>query len=126
MTSPPDDNTPETGWAGPYFSVRFDAFDVRFRPHPNEKLADVSNVDAEVRLPDGSRWSATIVTSAEVERLMDHWTDTGEATGGRYFWSSDALIVQDPGVVPMAKVIAGLVDTGELRQIFKQLDPPDR
>ncbi len=67
----------------------------------------------EVRLTgDGSRWRATVFTLAEVERLMERWSRTDEALGGRYFWCSDGLIVRDPGIDNMALVLAGLLDSG--------------
>ncbi|MEU2799404.1 hypothetical protein ACFXOR_21355 [Streptomyces sp. NPDC059164] len=42
--------------------------------------------------------------------------------GGRYFWSSDGLIVQGPGIDIMAQVIAGLLDSGEFEQVLQRLD----
>ncbi|WTZ69292.1 hypothetical protein OG322_12335 [Streptomyces sp. NBC_01260] len=89
-----------------------------------ETLDEVCNVDVEVRLPDGSRWSATIFTVAEVERLMARWSSTGEALNGRYFRCSDGLIVKEPGVMPMAEVIVGLLDSGDLQQVLQRLDDP--
>ncbi|WP_312867087.1 hypothetical protein [Streptomyces zagrosensis] len=107
---------------GAYYRVRAGALEMLFLPGPNEALDEVCNVDAEVRLPDGSRWSATIFTVAEVERLMTRWVGTGEALSGRYFWCSGELIVKEPGVIPMAKVIMGLLDNGEFHRILQQLD----
>lgn len=80
------------------------------------------NVDVEVRLPDGSRWSATVFTLAEVDRLMKSWAGSGEALGGRYFWCSDGLIVRAPGIESMSGVIAGLLDSGEFSQFLQRLD----
>ena len=81
------------------------------------------NVDVEVRLAaDGSRWSATVFTLAEVERLMDRWSQTGEELGGRFFWCSDGLIVRDPGIGNMTQVLAGLLDAGDFTQILQRLD----
>nr|WP_267717253.1 hypothetical protein [Streptomyces sp. CoH17] len=86
-------------------------------------LDDVCNVDVEVRLVDGgSRWSATVFTVAEVERLMDKGVQTGEDLGGRYFWCSDGLIVREPGIDNMTQVIAGLLDSGEFEQVLQRLD----
>ncbi|MFD3780325.1 hypothetical protein [Streptomyces sp. NPDC058612] len=93
-----------------------------FLPDPDEALDEVCNVDAEIRLPDGSRWSTTIFTVADVERLMARWARTGEALNGRYFWCSDGLIVKEPGLMPMAEVIIGLLDNGEFRQVLQRLD----
>ncbi|MEU9013354.1 hypothetical protein AB0D12_27060 [Streptomyces sp. NPDC048479] len=87
-------------------------------------LDEVCNVDVEVRLPDGSCWSATVFTVAEVERLMDRWFSRGEALNGRYFWCSDGLIVKEAGITSMAEVIVGLLDNGEFRQVLQRLDDP--
>ncbi|MEV0774633.1 hypothetical protein ACIBLA_35330 [Streptomyces sp. NPDC050433] len=118
-----EDNAPlSASWDGAYYRVRAGALEMFFLPGPDKALDEVCNVDAEVLLPDGSRWSATIFTVAEVERLMTRWTDTGEALNGRYFWCSDGLIVKEPGVLPMAKVIMGLLDNGEFHQVLQRLD----
>ncbi|TXL84518.1 hypothetical protein [Streptomyces sp. IB2014 016-6] len=118
-----EDNAPlSAGWDGAYYRVRAGALEMLFLPDPNEALDEVCNVDAEVRLPDGSRWSATIFTVAEVERLMTRWAGTGEALNGRYFWCSDGLIVKEPGVLPMAKVVMALLDNGEFHQALQRLD----
>jgi hypothetical protein len=64
---------------GPYYRVRADGFNASFLPNPDEVLDEVCNVDAEAHLPDGSRWSATIFTVAEVGRLMKQWEETPHA-----------------------------------------------
>ncbi len=112
----------ERGWDGPWYRVRAEAFEASFLPSPDEDLDAVCNVDAEVRLVDGSRWSATVFTVAEVERLMETWKQTGEALDGGYFWCSDGLIVREPGIDSMTQVIAGLLDSGEFAQILHRLD----
>ena len=113
----------EGGWDGPWYRVRTEAFEASFLPSsPDEDLDVVCNVDAEVRLLDGSRWSATVFTIAEVERLMETWTRSGEALGGRYFWCSDGLIVREPGIDSITRVIAGLLDSGEFAQILQRLE----
>lgn len=111
-------------WDGAYYRVRSRELEMYFLPDPDEPLDEVCNVDVEVHLTDGSRWSATLFTVAEVERLMGHWARTGEALGGRYFWCSDGLIVDKPGIPSMAEVIAGLLDSGEFRQVFGRLENP--
>ncbi|MCX4458571.1 hypothetical protein OOK58_42430 [Streptomyces sp. NBC_01728] len=112
----------ERGWDGPWYRVRADAFEASFLPSSGEELDLVCNVDVFVDLEDGSRWSATVFTVAEVERLMKTWAGTDEALGGRYFWVSDGLIVRDPGIDNMTQVIAGLIETDELSGIFQRLD----
>lgn len=112
----------EQGWDAPWYRVRTEAFEASFLPSPDEDLDSVCNVDVFVDLQDGSRWTATVFTVAEVERLMEVWAESGEALGGRYFWVSDGLIVRDPGVNSMSQVIAGLIETDEFSTVFQRLE----
>ncbi|MFJ8825507.1 hypothetical protein ACIREE_27525 [Streptomyces sp. NPDC102467] len=117
----PDLAVGEAGWDGPYYRVRTKDFEALFLPDPDEELDAVCNVDAEVHLPDGSRWSATIFTLAEVDRLMQHWQDTGEAAGGRCFWCMDGLLVRTPGITSIVEVIATLLATDQFTGPFHRL-----
>ncbi|MEL5961183.1 hypothetical protein AADR41_41605 [Streptomyces sp. CLV115] len=113
----------EQGWDGPWYRVRTDRFVASFLPGAGEDPDTVCNVDVEVRLTaDNSRWSATVFTLAEVERLMERWSRTGEELGGRYFWCSDGLIVRDAGIGSMTEVLVGLLDSGDLTGILRRLD----
>ncbi|MEV8092466.1 hypothetical protein [Streptomyces nigra] len=113
----------EQGWDGPFYRVRTDRFEASFVPNAGEPLDTICNVDVEVRLAaDGSRWSATVFTLAEVARIMDRWSRTGEALDGRYFWCSDGLIVREPGIDNMTQVLAGLLDDGEFTDVLQRLD----
>ncbi|MFC8722601.1 hypothetical protein [Kitasatospora sp. NPDC057198] len=113
----------EQGWDGPFYRVRTDRFEALFVPDPGEEPDAVCNVDVEVRLTaDGSRWSATVFTLAEVGRIMDRWSRTGEALGGRYFRCSDGLVVRDPGIDSMTRVLAGLLDDGGFTRVLRRLD----
>ncbi|MFI1884394.1 hypothetical protein [Streptomyces jumonjinensis] len=110
----------ERGWDEPWYRVRVEGFEASFLPSDGEDLGEVCNVDVFVTLKDGSRWTATVFTVAEVERLMKLWAGTDEALGGRYFWVSDGLIVRDPGIDSMTGVIAGLIENGEFSEIFQR------
>ncbi|MFH9354953.1 hypothetical protein [Kitasatospora sp. NPDC017646] len=125
MTTTTSQLQTDAGWDGPYYRARAEGFEALFLPSPDEVLDEVCNVDVEVRLPDGSRWSATIFTLAEVDRLMKGWEDTGEAADGRYFWCSDGLIVQGPGIQGMVSVIAKLLASGEFDGAFHRLPDPE-
>ncbi|MFJ5279650.1 hypothetical protein [Streptomyces parvulus] len=109
----------ERGWDEPWYRVRVEGFEASFLPSDGEDLDEVCNVDVFVTLEGGSRWTATVFTVAEVERLMKLWAGTDEALGGRYFWASDGLIVRDPGIDSMTGVIAGLIENGEFSEIFQ-------
>ncbi|WP_024759774.1 hypothetical protein [Streptomyces exfoliatus] len=111
----------ERGWDEPWYRIRMADFHASFLPSDGEDLDEVCNVDVFVTLKDGSRWTATVFTVAEVERLMKLWVGTDEALGGRYFWVSDGLIVRDPGIDNMTDVIAGLIENGEFSEIFQRL-----
>ncbi|MGW3655914.1 hypothetical protein ACWD6R_09445 [Streptomyces sp. NPDC005151] len=117
-----DKPVPAAGWDGAYYRIRTEDFEALFLPGPEEVPDEVCNIDAEVRPPDGSRWSATIFTVAEAGRLMKRWEETGEAAGGRCFWCSDGLIVRDPGIRGMVSVIAELLASGEFDGAFHRLD----
>ncbi|MFJ8599093.1 hypothetical protein ACIREM_10245 [Streptomyces shenzhenensis] len=115
----------DAGWDGPYYHARAEGFEALFLPSPDEALDEVCNVDVEVHLPDGFRWSATIFTLAEVDRLMRRWEETGEAARGRCFWCSDGLIVRSPGIQGMVGVIAKLLASGEFDGAFHRLADPE-
>ncbi|WP_432056223.1 hypothetical protein [Streptomyces sp. bgisy022] len=117
------DRASEQGWDEPWYRVRTDRFEASFLPSAGEDLDAVCNVDVEVRLAaDGSRWSATMFTRAEVEPLMKRWSQTEEDLGGRYFWCSDGLIVRDAGIDNMTQVLAGLLDAGDFTRVLQRLD----
>jgi hypothetical protein len=115
-------STKPGSWNGPWSRVHTDQFEAAFLPNVGEDLEAVDNVDVFVDLPDGSRWSATIITLAQVEILMNRWATSGEALGGHYFWCSDGLIVRDPGISNMTRVLTGLIENGEFTQILHRLD----
>ncbi|MFF7945909.1 hypothetical protein [Streptomyces griseorubiginosus] len=113
----------EGSWDEPWYRVRTDRFVASFLPNVGEALEDVCNVDVEVRLTaDGSRWSATVFTLDAVQRIMEKGARTGEDLDGSFFWCSDGLIVREPGVDNMARVLVGLLDTGDFECILQRLD----
>jgi hypothetical protein len=112
----------DSWWDGPWYRVCGEGFEASFLPDADEDLESVCNVDVFVRLPDGSQWSATVCTVAEVARLMDRWRGTGEALNGGYYWCSDGLIVREPGVSAMVGVIAGLLESGVFNEVMSRID----
>ncbi|MEV5239579.1 hypothetical protein AB0K89_10770 [Streptomyces cinnamoneus] len=115
-------STSPGSWDGPWYRVHTEQFEAAFLLDAGEDPEAADNVDVFVDLKDGSRWSATIITLAQVEILMKRWAASGEALGGRYFWCSDGLIVRDAGISNMTQVLAGLIETGEFTQILERLD----
>ena len=109
-------------WDGPWYRVRTEHFEAAFLPNAGEDLEVVDNVDVFVDLKDRSRWSAIIITLGQVEAVMARWVESGEALGGRYFWCSDGLIVRDPGISNMTRVLTGLIESDAFTQILHRLD----
>lgn len=107
----------------PWHKVVNEGFRAMFFVGLDQDPDTACNVDVEIVLPDGSRWAATLITIAEIRRLMTTWRDRdrGPAFGGRYFWCPDALIVREPGVANMAGVIAMLLRAPDFTDMFRRL-----
>ncbi|MFF7878367.1 hypothetical protein [Streptomyces sp. SH5] len=114
--------TPSGSWDEPWYRVHTEHFEAAFLPDADEDLDAVNDIDVEVRLRDGSRWSAIMCTVGHVETLMERWAASGEALGGLYFWCADGLIVRDAGISNMIQVLTGLVENGEFTQILQRLE----
>src|SRR4051794_95519 len=69
----------------------------------------VSNVDVELIDAHGARWSATVLTVGEIQRLMRLYRSTGECSGGAYFRVPDLLILDEPTLTALVSVIEELV-----------------
>jgi hypothetical protein len=110
-------------WDGPFYRVGRAGYEICFVPGAGEDLGEVCNVDLWVTFADGDRWSATAFTHDEVLRLMDHWRNTGECLNGSYFFCWDGLIVRDPGIPAMVRVIDDLVATGDYTSALRPLGP---
>jgi len=72
----------------------------------------VSNADGWVVIPGRGRWSATFLTLAELNMLMDRWHQTGEYLSGAYFICPDLILLREPGVSAMLSAVRDLVSTG--------------
>lgn len=107
----------------PFPTVQFDGAEVVFMLGANDDPATVENMDVEVVLGDGSRWSATFLTLAEIRRVMDRWAQTGECLNGTYFQCTDLVIFEHGGIEAATDLVRRLVESGEIRDAFVQLDP---
>lgn len=81
----------------------------------------VVNADVELTEPDGRRWSATVLTLAEVERLMSAWASSGDCQGGAFFRVPDLIILRDPERESVVRVFSELHRTGEHRSEMSTL-----
>ncbi|MFD7066010.1 hypothetical protein ACFV97_02100 [Streptomyces sp. NPDC059913] len=109
-------------WDGPFYRFKRDGYEIVFVPSAGEDLDEVCDVDMWVVRDDGERWSGTVVTLDQVRRLMDLHREAGEPEGD-YWWYWDGLIVREPGLASMAKVIDGLVATGDYETVLRHVGP---
>ncbi len=77
-----------------------------------------ANADVAVTFADGSRWFATVFTYRNVLTLTERWRRTGESFGGRYFWTSDLLLLDELSRARIEEVIAHTLANGEFAAIF--------
>jgi hypothetical protein len=82
-----------------------------------------NNVDVEVRLADGSRWSATFFTLANVQSLFEKYRTTGECRNGLYFFAVDMILVERLDEETIRETTDALLESGELNDAFGLLDP---
>ncbi|MFH8450548.1 hypothetical protein ACH4CD_15030 [Streptomyces fungicidicus] len=112
-------------WDGAFYRVQRDDYEICFVPDAGVPLAEIDDVDMWVTFDSGERWSGTIHTLDVVRRRMDHWRQTGECLGGRYFYVWDGLIVRDRGIPGMVDVVDDLVRNGDYSSVFRDVGPED-
>lgn len=96
----------------PFHIIHEPDFTALFMLGADDIAETVENVDAELTLGNGTRWSATFMTPEEISRIMDRWSRTGEYAGGAYFQCPDLVIVPRGGISTMLAALRAIVDTG--------------
>lgn len=81
----------------------------------------IDNVDVEVILDDGSRWSGSFLTLSAIDEIMRRREGTGEALSGTFFQCHDAVIVRRAGVPAMLEVVKGMVTHGMIQNRLVRL-----
>ncbi|MGW2421913.1 hypothetical protein ACWC0C_22115 [Streptomyces sp. NPDC001709] len=87
--------------------VRKAGFSAYFLLGAAEEAAVVDDADAWVRLPDGSRWSATLMTPDAIGAVLRRWTATGVFSPARISSS-----FPKPGVPAMTAALREIVAQG--------------
>ena len=108
--------------SSPFHVVETPQFKALFMLGADDRVETVENVDAEVTLPDGSRWSATLMTLLEIERIMMHWAESGENRSGAYFQCSDLVIVRTAGIPGMIQALEAVIENGGPQGILGDLN----
>jgi hypothetical protein len=86
--------------------------EVIFMLGDDDDKESVENVDAEIVLANGSRWSVTFLTLDEIGRIMARWAHSGESKSGAYFRVPDLVISKKPGIGNMMAAVEDLIDHG--------------
>ena len=96
----------------PLYRVENQQFSALFMLGAEDDRETVENVDAELVLPDGTRWSATFMTLRAISQVMNRWKETGECSGGSYFQCPDLVIISEGGLAAMLDSFKGIIDSG--------------
>lgn len=105
----------------PLYEVSRDQFEAVFMLGAADDVNFVENVDVQVTMKDGTRWSATFMSMREIQRVMDRWSVSGECAGDSYFQCPDLVIIRDPGVPAMVRVLEDALAEGDPRSILVPL-----
>ncbi|TWD81836.1 hypothetical protein FB561_2960 [Kribbella amoyensis] len=76
------------------------------------EVDEASNLDLFLTLADGSRWSATVLTLADLEAIWKRWEVSGECLSGRYFHCPDLLLVREAGIDSICEVLEDILANG--------------
>src|ERR1700730_16199631 len=82
--------------------------------------------DATIVLPDGARRYATFMTLGAVAAVMERRQRSGECLSGQYFWCSDLIIIQQPGIPGMVEAVRDLIANGDLTGACGLLESDDK
>jgi hypothetical protein len=83
------------------------------------------NTNVIVTFADRSRWVATFFSYANIATLVTNYRQSGENLGGKYFWSSDMILVDEVSHKRIEQVIAHLLHEGNFTRMFTRLDDAD-
>lgn len=87
---------------------------------PSEWNHHDGNTDVFVTFTDGTRWGATLVTYTNVGSLTEKYRQSGESLSGKYFWTTDMVLVDEISRERIEEVVQHLLDCGDFKQIFAQ------
>ncbi|MFT2016423.1 hypothetical protein ACMA1D_11350 [Streptomyces sp. 796.1] len=94
------------------YRVENQQFSALFMLGAEDDKETVENVDAELSLLDGTRWSATFMALRAIEQVMNRWQGSGECASGAYFQCSDLVIIPEGGLAAMLDSFKGIIDSG--------------
>lgn len=78
------------------------------------------NTDVIVEFKSGTRWIASFFTYSNISRIVEKNRSTGECLCGKYYWSSDMVLVDEVSRERIKEVINHLISEGEFEAIFSR------
>ncbi len=81
------------------------------------------NTDVVAELYDGTRWVATFFTFRNIVTLSSKNAETGECLGGKYFWASDLILIDEMTRERIWQVLEDLIETGEFESALNLIEP---
>lgn len=79
------------------------------------------NTDVIVKFQDETEWIASFFTYANINKLIEKNKTTGECLGGRYFWSSDMILIDEISREAIEEVIKDLIKENCFESIFTRI-----
>ena len=110
---------------GPFCLVEQERFVARFPALGTDDLEQLQDQDFYVTVKGGPTYYASLMTLGAIDAVLRRWAQTGEAAGGRYFFTTDLVITPRPGITAMIEAIDGLVREGEIGNACQVIPDPE-
>ena len=80
------------------------------------------NVDIEIVMNNGKRYSGTVFTLKNIQTLMEGYKQTGECCNGLYFGGcKDIVLVEKLTIENISEIIRSVYQKDQLETVFNQL-----
>ena len=83
---------------------------------------DINNgeTDVIVEFDNSTRWVASFFTYSIISKLVEKNKQDGECLDGKYYWSSDMLLVDEVSRERIEEIIKHLINEDEFQYIFNK------
>lgn len=110
---------------GPFRLVERERFVACFAAGTSDDLEQLQDQDFYVTVKGGPTYYASLMTLGAIDAVLRRWAETGEAAGGRYFFTTDLVIAPRPGITAMIEAIDGLVREAQIGNACQVIPDPD-
>jgi hypothetical protein len=76
------------------------------------------NSDVMVSFREGAEWTATFFTYNNISTLVEKNKQSGECLQGKYFWTTDLILIDEISRERIEEVIKDLLESGEFENAF--------